>query len=172
MVPEAGLEPRPGGAAYARPVASTVVAWIGAMLRCLGDACTESQREDAHPGPHRAHRHASPKMVAKRSMKLFLPLAAVFVVSSTLAYALNHSVVGASTNSSEPAQASVALAVVTSQELFGDPQLYALDSCLTAWSYVSAERPEIYPAGLEQFIDSGCGAPSVPSPILRIEHQR
>jgi hypothetical protein len=87
-------------------------------------------------------------------------------------YALNHSVVGASTNSSEPAQASVALAVVTSQELFGDPQLYALDSCLTAWSYVSAERPEIYAAGLEQFIDSGCGAPSVPSPILRIEHQR
>jgi hypothetical protein len=70
------------------------------------------------------------------------------------------------------AQASVALAVVTSQELFGDPQLYALDSCLTAWSYVSAERPEIYAAGLEQFIDSGCGAPSVPSPILRIEHQR
>jgi hypothetical protein len=42
----------------------TVVACIGAMLRCFGDACTESQREDAHAGPHRAHRHASPKMVA------------------------------------------------------------------------------------------------------------
>ena len=42
--------------------------------------------------------------MAKRSMRLLLSWTAVFVVSSTLAYALNHAVAGASTNSSTPAE--------------------------------------------------------------------
>jgi hypothetical protein len=43
----------------------------------------------------------------KRSMRCFLPLAAVFVMSSMLAYTLNHAVVGASPNLSTPAEAIV-----------------------------------------------------------------
>jgi hypothetical protein len=98
-------------------------------------------------------------LMTKRAVSLFLPWSAVFLVSSTLAYGLTVAVVGGSTNSSKPAEAMVVSPLTTSQELLNDPQLYALDSCLTAWSRVSAERPEIYAAGLEQFIAGGCGAP-------------
>jgi hypothetical protein len=31
-----------------------------------------------------------------------------------------------------------------------------LDRCLSTWSRVSAERPDIYAAGLEQFVQGGC----------------
>jgi hypothetical protein len=130
---------------------------------------TEDPGRDTHASDHRARdTRAFPVCtdstravgaMTKRGMKLFLPLTAVFVVSSTLAYALNYAVVGPSTNSSYPADVIVASPVATSQELLDDVQLYALKSCLTAWSHVSAERPDMYAAGLEQFIESGCGAP-------------
>jgi hypothetical protein len=90
-------------------------------------------------------------------MRLLLPWTAVIVVSSTLAYALDHAVVDASTNSSDPSEVIVVSAGATSNPQLIDYLPSALESCLSAWRYVSAERPEIYAAGLEQFLESGCG---------------
>jgi hypothetical protein len=97
--------------------------------------------------------------MTRRLMRLFLPWTPVFVVSSTLAYALNLAMVGASTNSSKLADVLVAAPGATSHPPLIDTRSYALESCLTAWSHVTVERPEIYAAGLEQFVESGCGAP-------------
>lgn len=97
--------------------------------------------------------------MTKRLMRLFLPSTAVFVGSSTIAYALNLAIVGAWTNSSKLADVLFASPGATSHPLLIDTRTYAVESCLTAWSHVTVERPEIYVAGLEQFVESGCGAP-------------
>jgi hypothetical protein len=97
--------------------------------------------------------------MTKRTVMLFLPWSVLFVVLSTLA-ALNYAVVGASTNSSKSAELIVASTGPTSHPLVADAQRNsALESCLTAWGYVSVERPEIYAAGLENFLGTGCGRP-------------
>jgi hypothetical protein len=111
----------------------------------------------------RLHVH-SPRAVgatAKYCVKSLLPWAAALTLSSMLAYALNLAVVGDRLNSSRPSEA---LFVSTPNELADISQVYTLDACLTAWIRVSAERPDIYAAGLEQFVDSGCSAPTTRRP--------
>ena len=95
--------------------------------------------------------------MTKRWVRFFLPWAAALTASSMLAYGLNVAVVGGWLNSPNPSQA---LIVSTSHELADTPPVYALDSCLSTWRHVSVERPDIYAAGLEQFVDSGCSAPT------------
>lgn len=96
------------------------------------------------------------RAMVTRSMRLLLPWTAVVVVSSTLAYALDHALVDASRNSSDRSEVTVASPGAPSNPLLIDIRPSALESCLSAWRYVSAERPEIYAAGLEQFLASGC----------------
>ena len=103
--------------------------------------------------------HYELSAMTKRTVRVFLPWIAALVASGTLAYALNCAVVGASPNSLEATKV-----MVVSRDATSDPELIdalpydALEACLTAWRYVSAERPETYAAGLEQFLGSGCGA--------------
>jgi hypothetical protein len=97
--------------------------------------------------------------ITKRCIAWFLPWAAVFVVSCALAYAIDLAVVGAGLNPSTPAEA-LGVSPTATNELPDAPQAYSLDRCLTAWSHVSAERPDIYAAGLEQFVDGGCSVPA------------
>jgi hypothetical protein len=97
--------------------------------------------------------------MTKGSMKLFLPWSAVFMVSRTLANAINVGIVGASMNSSPRAQTIVIVPTVASRALLDGAQPDVPGRCLSAWSFVSAEGPEIYAARFEQFVDSGYIAP-------------
>lgn len=95
----------------------------------------------------------------KWSLRLLLPWTAVFMVSSTLAYTLNVAVVGAATNSSQPAPRPVVALLAASDPSLSDAPRDNSKNCLAAWRYVSTERPGVYAAGFEHFADSGCTAP-------------
>jgi hypothetical protein len=86
-------------------------------------------------------------------LKWVLPWASVFIVSSTLAYTLDHAVVAGSTSLSTPAEPQ---RIDWSGNAGTDP----VESCLTAWSRVSHVYPD-----LERFAAKYCvGLPYMPVP--------
>jgi hypothetical protein len=96
----------------------------------------------------------------KCTVRLVSRWSAAIVVLSTLAYAFNSAVVGASTNSlTSPEVIVVSPGATAHPLLIANGRYDALEGCLTAWGYISAQRPEIYAAGLEQFLGTGCGTP-------------
>lgn len=139
------------------------------VVRIPADAATRLGQSRRRMVRSNAYQPPSSGTVAviRRSITLFVPWAAVLILSSALAYAVNASVVGASTNSSQAVQSVVVSPAVTSQELLGDAQLDA-PGCLAVWGFLAAERPEIYAAGFEQFVENGCIAPWVPRPAGRL----
>lgn len=106
-----------------------------------------------------AHRTRGVGAMAKRAVWWFLPGIAVFVASSTVAYALNHAVVGAATSGSAPAEMIGASAGATSHLLVIDTQRDVREGCLSLWRHVTAEMPDIHGAGLELFVQTECGSP-------------
>jgi hypothetical protein len=110
--------------------------------------------------PNQLDRHSARALgaMAKRAMRMLRSWTAVLVVSTALAYAFGNAMVAASTNSGVPAQAIVVSGGLTSHSLASDMRYDILESCLTAWRHVPAHT-NIDAAGLEQFIESGCGAP-------------
>jgi hypothetical protein len=95
--------------------------------------------------------------MTKRSVTACLPWTAIFIVSSTLAYALNSAAVSASMSSSQPVQGIVVSQIADSHAPLEDVELDT-PGCLAAWGFVSANRPEIAAAGFQLFVDSWCSA--------------